>query len=83
MFSCRPIDSAGSIGKALIAAVIKGINLSYACHYKKKYKHAEHFRQGRYKSIIVAENEYLPGCGSYVELNSVRAHMLKEPEEHR
>ena len=66
-----------------LSEIMKGINLSYAYHYKKKYKHVGHFWQDRYKSIIVAEDEYLLACGSYVELNPVRAHMVKDPKDYR
>jgi REP-associated tyrosine transposase len=66
-----------------LSEIMKGINLSYAYHYKKKNKHVGHFWQDRYKSIIVSEDEYLLACGSYVELNPVRACMVKDPKEYR
>ncbi len=66
-----------------LSEIMKGINLSYAYHYKKKYRHVGHFWQDRYKSIIVGEDEYLLACGSYVELNAVRARMVKDPREYR
>lgn len=63
--------------------IMKGINLSYAQHFKNKYKYTGHFWQDRFKSIIVSKDEYLLACGSYVELNPVRARMVKEPKEYR
>ena len=63
--------------------IMKGINLSYAQHFKNKYKYTGHFWQDRFKSIIVSNDEYLLACGSYVELNPVRARMVKEPKEYR
>jgi len=66
-----------------LSEIMKGINLSYAYHYKKKYKHTGHFWQDRYKSIIVSEDTYLLSCGSYVELNPVRAKMAGDPKEYR
>jgi putative transposase len=63
--------------------IMKGINLSYAQHFKNKYKYTGHFWQDRFKSIIVSKDEYLLTCGSYVELNPVRARMVKEPKEYR
>jgi putative transposase len=62
---------------------MKAINVSSAYHYKKKYKHTGHFWQDRYKSIIVSEDEYLLACGSYVELNPVLAHMVKDPKDYK
>jgi putative transposase len=63
--------------------IMKGINLSYAQHFKNKYKYTGHFWQDRFKSIIVSKDKYLLTCGSYVELNPVRARMVKEPKEYR
>jgi len=74
----QPSERGGALSE-----IMKGINLSYAYHYKKKYRHVGHFWQDRYKSIIVAMDEYLLACGSYVELNPVRAHMVKEPKQYR
>jgi putative transposase len=66
-----------------LAEIMKALNISYAYHYKKKYKHTGHFWQDRYKSIIVAEDEYLLACGSYVELNPVRAHLVEDPKDYQ
>jgi putative transposase len=74
----QPSDHGGSL-----AEIMKGINLSYAYHYKKKYNHTGHFWQDRYKSIIVSEDDYLLSCGSYVELNPVRAQMVDDPKDYK
>lgn len=66
-----------------LAEVMKGINLSYAQSYKGKYKHIGHFWQDRFKSIIVSKDNYLLACGSYVELNPVRARMVEDPKEYK
>lgn len=66
-----------------LAEIMKGINLSYAQSYKGKYKHIGHFWQDRYKSIIVSKDSYLLACGSYVELNPVRAKMVEDPKEYK
>ena len=65
-----------------LSQIMKGINLSYAQHYKKKYKYTGHFWQDRYKSIIISKDEYLLACGGYVELNPVRAGMVKDPKDY-
>jgi putative transposase len=66
-----------------LAEIMKGINLSYAQHYKRKYKHIGHFWQDRYKSIIISKYDYLLACGSYVELNPVRAMMVTDPKDYQ
>jgi putative transposase len=69
--------------QGLLSQIMKGINLSYAQYYKKKYGHVGHFWQDRYKSILISKDEYLLACGSYVELNPVRAGMVKAPGNYR
>lgn len=66
-----------------LSEIMKGINLSYAQHFKNKYKYTGHFWQDRFKSILISKDEYLLACGSYVELNPVRARMVKDPREYR
>jgi putative transposase len=73
----EPTDAGGELFQ-----IMKGINLSYAQHFKNKYKYIGHFWQDRFRSIIVSKDEYLFACGSYVELNPVRAGMVKEPKEY-
>lgn len=74
----EPTENGGNLSE-----IMKGINLAYAQHYKRKYSHTGHFWQDRYKSIIISMDEYLLACGSYVELNPVRARMVDNPMEYR
>lgn len=74
----EPTDAGGELFQ-----IMKGINLSYAQHYRTKYKYTGHFWQDRYKSIIISKDEYLLACGSYVELNPVRAGLVIEPKEYQ
>lgn len=66
-----------------LSEIMKGINLSYAQHFKNRYKHIGHFWQDRYKSIIISKDDYLLACGSYVELNPLRAKIVEEPKDYR
>ena len=72
-----------SEGGGDLSEIMKGINLAYARHYKRKYNHTGHFWQDRYKSIIISKDEYLLACGSYVELNPIRAKMVEDPKDYR
>lgn len=74
----EPVEAGGSL-----AEIMKGINLSYAQHYKCRYSHIGHFWQDRFKSIIISKDEYLLACGSYVELNPVRANMVDDPMKYQ
>lgn len=66
-----------------LAEIMKGINLSYVQHFKNRYRHIGHFWQDRYKSILISKDDYLLACGSYVELNPVRARIVEDPKEYR
>jgi putative transposase len=65
-----------------LAEIMKGINLSYAQHYKKRYNHVGHFWQDRFRSILISKDQYLLACGSYVELNPVRAGVVEDPKDY-
>lgn len=66
-----------------LSEIMKGINLSYAQYFKGKYRHTGHFWQDRYKSIIISKDNYLLACGSYVELNPVRAKIVEDPKDYK
>lgn len=70
----EPTEDGGNLSE-----IMKGINLAYAQHYKRRYSHTGHFWQDRYKSIIISKDGYLLACGSYVELNPVRAKIVDDP----
>ena len=61
---------------------MKKLNLSYYHYFKSRYGWTGHFWQGRYKSQPVGKDEYFLQCGKYIELNPVRANIVKNPQEH-
>lgn len=61
---------------------MKKLNLAYFHYFNKSYKWTGHFWQGRFKSQPVGKDAYFIQCGKYIELNPIRANMVKEPEEH-
>jgi putative transposase len=73
----EPSEGGGSLSE-----IMKGINIAYAQQYKRKYSHTGHFWQDRYKSILISKDNYLLACGSYVELNPVRAKMVEDPKDY-
>lgn len=77
-FVLEPTEKGGGL-----ADIMKGINLSYAQYFKHQYKHVGHFWQDRYKSILISKDDYLLSCGSYVELNPVRAKIVKDPKNYK
>lgn len=58
------------------------VNLSYFSRYRDKYGYCGHFFQNRFHSNIIDSDAYLLQCGKYIELNPVRAKMVKSPEEY-
>ena len=61
---------------------MKRLNLAYFAHYQQSYKWVGHLWQGRFKSQPVGKDEYFIQCGKYIELNPVRAGLVKKPEHY-
>jgi len=61
---------------------MKKVNLSYYHYFKKKYGWTGHFWQNRFKSKPVGKDEYFIQCGKYIELNPVRANIVKDPKQY-
>lgn len=74
----EPMENGGRLSE-----IMKGINISYAQYYKNKYEISGHFWQDRFKSMIISKDSYLLACGSYVELNPVRAKIVKDPKDYK
>ncbi|MFA5778737.1 MAG: transposase [Elusimicrobiota bacterium] len=66
-----------------LSAAMKRITVTYARYYRKLYKGIGHFFQDRFKSFLIQEGKYLLECGRYVELNPVRAGMVKSPGDYK
>lgn len=61
---------------------MQGLNLRYALAYKRKYGHTGHFWQDRFKSLLIADDQHLLQCGAYVDLNPMRARMVRHPQDY-
>jgi putative transposase len=59
------------------------LNSEYVRIFNKRYKRVGHLLQGRYKSILVDEQNYLNEVRRYTVLNPVRAGMVAGPAEYR
>ncbi len=57
-------------------------NLAYFHHYNREYSWVGHFWQDRFKSQAIGKDAYFIQCGKYIELNPVRASIVREPEEY-
>ena len=68
-------DSAGRLMKSLGQRYVQYIN--------RTYKRSGTLWEGRFRSCIIQQQEYLFFCQRYIEMNPVRAGMVNHPAEYR
>ncbi len=61
-----------------LAKIMQGLNQSYCQYYKKKYDYFGHLWQGRFKNLLIQDDNYLLACGRYIEQNPLRAKMVAD-----
>ncbi len=62
--------------------VMHHINGAYTTYFNVKHHRSGHLFQGRYKSILIEEDEYAKELSRYIHLNPVRAQMVSVPEDY-
>ena len=62
--------------------MMQGLGRQYVRYFNFSYKRTGTLWEGRYKSCLVQEEEYLLQLYRYIELNPVRANMRKYPSEY-
>jgi putative transposase len=70
-------STGGSISK-----IMHAINTAYAMYFNSKYDHVGHVWQGRFHSSIIDTERYLLEVMRYMDLNPVRARVVKRPEKY-
>ena len=73
---CTPSNSQG------ISQMMQSLGRMYVMYFNKRYKRSGTLWEGRYRSCLVQEETYLMTLYRYIELNPVRAGMVKEPSEY-
>jgi putative transposase len=68
-------DSAGRVMKSLGQRYVQYIN--------RTYKRSGTLWEGRFRSCIIQPEEHLFVCQQYIEMNPVRAGLVKHPSEYR
>jgi len=58
------------------------LNLAYCKYFNLKYEKNGHLWQGRYKSNVILEDQYLVNCATYIEMNPVRAKLSQHAEDY-
>jgi putative transposase len=62
---------------------MKDVGQRYAQHFNRKYRRTGSLWEGRFRSSIVDSEGYLLRCSRYIELNPVRAGMVRHPAFYR
>ena len=70
---CTPHQANG------ISQMMQGLGRQYVRYFNYTYKRTGTLWEGRYKSCLVQEEEYLLQLYRYIELNPVRANMVDDP----
>ncbi len=66
--------------RANLSRIMHYLNTSYAAYFNTKHKRVGPLYQGRFKAVLVQEDEYLHYLSCYIHLNPVRAGIVKSPE---
>ena len=66
-----------------LSRLMQQLNGIYTQTYNRRHNKVGHLFQGRFKGILVDENAYLLEVCRYVDLNPVRARMVREPGKWR
>lgn len=75
LISPSTIDSAGRLMKKLGQRYVQYVN--------RTYQRSGTLWEGRFRSCLTQEDQYLLACYRYIELNPVRANMVEHPAEYR
>ncbi|VFQ44776.1 transposase [Desulfoluna butyratoxydans] len=66
-----------------LSAYVKDIKQRFSCFYNKRRKRKGTLWGERFKSVIVEQGNTLIHCLAYIDLNAVRAGIVKRPEDYR
>lgn len=66
-----------------LSEFVREIKLGFSRFYNKRHNRRGFFWGDRFKSVVVDNGETLINCLSYIDLNPIRAGIVKRPEEYR
>jgi putative transposase len=70
------------VAETPLSKIIQNFTFRYTRYINKKYKKIGHLFQGRFKSILVNDSQYLKELIRYIHLNPVKAGITKTPDEY-
>lgn len=65
-----------------LAQLMKGLGQRYVQYINRTYDRSGTLWEGRFRSCIAGEANYILACHRYIELNPVRAHIVEHPAEY-
>jgi putative transposase len=68
--------------QANLSRLMRHINGVYTQYFNRRHQLVGHLFQGRFKAILVDSDSYLLEVCRYVDLNPVRANMVKRPKDY-
>ena len=63
--------------------MIQSLGRQYVQYINQTYKRTGTLWEGRFKSSLISNDEYLIACSIYIESNPVRARIVKDPGSYR
>ncbi len=66
-----------------LSEFMREIKVGFARFYNRRHNRRGYFWGDRFKSLIVENGETLINCLAYIDLNPLRAGMVKQPEDYR
>jgi putative transposase len=64
------------------ARLMKGLGQRYVQHINRTYRRTGTLFEGRFRSAVIETDGYLLACQRYIELNPVRARIVRTPEDY-
>jgi REP-associated tyrosine transposase len=65
-----------------ISKVMQSLGRNYVQYFNYRYQRTGTLWEGRYKATLLDSERYLLACSLYIELNPVRASMVRIPDEY-
>lgn len=65
-----------------ISKIMHRVNSIYAVYFRRRYKISGHLFQGRFFSAPITQESYFWAVARYIDLNAVRAKLVKNPEDY-
>jgi len=81
-FMCNHIHLAVRVSEASISRIIHHLSFRFTRYINRRYKRVGHLFQGRFKSILVNNEDYLKELARYIHLNPVRAGLVADPQHY-